>query len=401
MSAKKYQPHQLNSILKSLFKKNSSGILHLTTEVARWQQQRSGILVLQNGGLVYAGTQVPDAQALCRRLGEALKPNLIKAALSVAGEKAVRPNSAHELLTMLVKMRVFTWQEVETLMNTKVLLMIEKFLAYPGEAQWHGNLDLDLGYGSDRHCLNWADIQIELQRRHKIWQSYSPQISSMDAIPVVTNQQLQLVDSPQIKDHFLNSVDGHQSILQIAEKLGRDPLKVAQNYRNWSNNGWMSLVDEPNTARVATEPVIPTSPSSVSAGSEIAASESVQHSTKSHLPTVLSVDDSAIIQTTIKRALQSDYNVLLAGKAEEALNILREVRVELMLLDLTMPDVDGLEFCKTIRAIPQFKDLPIVMVTARDGLVNKMKGHIAGTNKYLTKPFDANELQQVVRQYIK
>ncbi|MEL6910573.1 MAG: response regulator, partial [Cyanobacteria bacterium J06598_4] len=120
-----------------------------------------------------------------------------------------------------------------------------------------------------------------------------------------------------------------------------------------------------------------------------------------NFPTVLSVDDSAIIQTTIKRALQDDYNVLLAGKAADALEILKEVQVELMLLDLTMPDVDGLEFCKTVRAIPQFRDLPIVMVTARDGLVNKMKGHIAGTSKYLTKPFKADELREVVRQYIK
>ena len=66
-----------------------------------------------------------------------------------------------------------------------------------------------------------------------------------------------------------------------------------------------------------------------------------------------------------------------------------------------MPDVDGLEFCKTIRAIPKFQDLPIVMVTARDGLVNKMRGRIAGTDKYITKPFEPEELRQVVSQYIK
>ena len=80
--------------------------------------------------------------------------------------------------------------------------------------------------------------------------------------------------------------------------------------------------------------------------------------TVDRMPTVLSVDDSAIIQVSIKRALQENYNVLLAGKAEEALDILKEVQVELMLLDLTMADVDGLEFCKTVRAIPEFKDLP-------------------------------------------
>ena len=90
----------------------------------------------------------------------------------------------------------------------------------------------------------------------------------------------------------------------------------------------------------------------------------------------------------------------MAGKAAEALKILNEQPVKLLLLDLTMPDVDGLEFCRSLRKMPQFQDLPIVMVTARDGLINKMKGQIAGTNKYLTKPFSPEELRTVVGQYL-
>ncbi|MEL6927599.1 MAG: response regulator, partial [Cyanobacteria bacterium J06600_6] len=317
-------------------------------------------------------------------------------------EKAKKPNSASELLNMLVKMRVFTWQEVETLMNTKVLLMTEKFLVYPGEAKWHSELDLDLSYGEDRHSLNWTDIKLELKRRQKVWQNYHPQIPGMDAVPIVTAEQLRLIDNPQIKDHFRKSVNGKQSIVQIAEKLDRDPLKIAKNYHNWRNNGWMSFISSPTKTQIEAKPEIQSaltsSPVAELPNNNLATRAQVE---ESHLPIVLSVDDSAIIQTTIKRALQADYNVLLAQKAEEALKILHEVEVELMLLDLTMPDVDGLEFCKTIRAIPKFQNLPIVMVTARDGLVNKMKGHFAGTDKYLTKPFKADELQKVVYQYIK
>ncbi|MEM6610702.1 MAG: response regulator [Cyanobacteria bacterium P01_C01_bin.72] len=402
MSAKKYNPYQLISILDSLFKKNSNGILSLTTQVDTWQKQRSCVFVLRNGALVYGGTQVPKAIELSRRLGEALKPNLIKAALAVAVERSTKSNSAVELLEMLIRMRVFTWQEVEALMNTKVLLIIEKIIAHPGEAEWLANdSDLDLSYGQDRHGLNWADIEGELKHRRQIWQGYAPQIPSMDAIPVVTTQQLRLIDNPQVADHFQKSVDGQRTLVDIAEKMGKDPLKVAKNYLNWSNNGWVRFVESPikiatQTAVTASEPAVASSKTQAQVDSAINSSHGEQN-----LPTVLSVDDSAIIQTTIKRALQDEYNVLLAEKAADALDILKEAQVELMLLDLTMPDVDGLEFCKTIRAIPQFRDLPIVMVTARDGLVNKMKGHIAGTSKYLTKPFQADELREVVRQYIK
>ncbi|NJO97844.1 MAG: response regulator [Pleurocapsa sp. CRU_1_2] len=397
MSAKKYNSNQLISILDSLFKKNSSGILSLTTQVDSWQQQRSCILILRNGALIYGGTKVSNAEELCFKIGEALKPNLIKAALSVAVERAKEPNSAVELLEMLIRMRAFTWQEVEALMNTKVLLIIEKFVPYSGEAQWSGNLDLDLSYGADRHGLNWSDIQQELKHRQQIWQNYAPQIPSMDAIPVVTPQQLRVIDNPQVADHFIKSVNGRASLVNIAEKMGKDPLKVATNYFNWANNGWVSFVESPLEAqRVISASIANEHGGEISVNSPEAIAKLGQD-----LPIVLSVDDSAIIQTSIKRALQADYNVLLASKATEALEILQEVKVELMLLDLTMPDIDGLEFCKTVRAFPQFRDLPIVMVTARDGLVNKMKGHIAGTSKYLTKPFKPEELREVVRQYIK
>ncbi len=393
MSSKTYQSNQLIFILDSLFKKKSSGILSLKTQVDSWQQQRSGVLILRHGALVYGGNQVPTSQECCRMIGEALKPNLIKAALSVANEKITNSESFIELLESLIRVRAFTWQEVEALMNIKVLLILEKFIYHPGEAQWETNNSFDLSYGKDGHSLDWSVIQRELKQRQHKWLSFAPNIPSMDAIPVVTTQQLKQINNLQVQDHFENSVDGKQTLVDIAEKMGKDPLNVAKSYFNWVNNGWVSFVQNPLNPQTRVESTEIASPA-------LTPINSAQSQDNSSLPIVLSVDDSPIIQTTIKRALQEHYNVLLADKATEALKILNQNPVQLLLLDLTMPDVDGLEFCKTIRKIPKFQDLPIIMVTARDGLVNKMKGHIAGTSRYLTKPFKPEELREIVRQYI-
>ncbi|MEM7758687.1 MAG: response regulator [Cyanobacteria bacterium P01_A01_bin.40] len=403
MSLKKYTSNQLLSVLESFFDQNNNGILSLQTQVDSWHQQRSCILILRDGELVYGGTQVPNNQELCRRIGETLKPNLIKAGLSVAIEKAKNPNSAIEILEMLIRMRAFTWQEVEALMNKKVLLILEQFIIHPGTAQWEISDDFDLAYGQDRHGLNWTDIRQELKHRQQQWLRFTPQIPSMDAIPVVTTQQLRLIDNPQVKDHFRNSVDGARSLVDIADKMGKDPLKVAKNYLNWVNNNWVSFTTTPNATRDISEVrhKISENLDRIHAKQAKDATNSVQSQDNQHLPIVLSVDDSAIIQISIKRALQDSYKVLLANNATQALEILHQSKVELMLLDLTMPDVDGLEFCKTIRAMSKFQNLPIVMVTARDGLVNKMRGRIAGTSRYLTKPFKPEELRQVVQEYIK
>jgi len=410
MSSQKYESGKLNSILQNLFKKNKSGILSLKTQVPTWQNQRSCILILQNGALVYGeanATKIPSSQEVCQILGNALKPNLINAALSVANERVTNPNSVRELTQLLITMKLFSWQEAEALMVNKIVLILEQFLAYRGEAKWQSEIDFDLSYAEDHHGLNWSEIRQLIEQRQQKWQKYTPTIPSLGAIPFVTPEQLKKIGNPDVKKHLVGSANGKNTLLDIADKMGKDPLKVAKSYVNWVGNDWVSMgttlqEDVPKTigeikARVQT--MVNASDSQNTTTNRVTTTiDSPPHN--ANLPIVLSVDDSPIIQISIKRALQSEYNVLLATKAADALEMLDQNPVKLMLLDLTMPDVDGLEFCKTVRKIPKFQDLPIVMVTARDGLVNKMKGHIAGTSKYLTKPFQPEELREIVSEYI-
>jgi twitching motility two-component system response regulator PilG len=79
---------------------------------------------------------------------------------------------------------------------------------------------------------------------------------------------------------------------------------------------------------------------------------------------------------------------------------MNQKQISLLLLDVTMPDIDGLEMCRTVRSIPKFRHLPIIMLTARDGFFDKVKGQIAGTNRYLTKPFDAEKLLEIVSEFV-
>lgn len=116
--------------------------------------------------------------------------------------------------------------------------------------------------------------------------------------------------------------------------------------------------------------------------------------------TILAVDDSVVMQEMLKRALSAEYRVLVAGNAVDALAMIYHEKIVLLLLDVSMPGIDGLEFCRTVRNLPQFKELPIIMLTARDKLFDKVQGRLAGATEYLTKPFDSNQLRQVVAKSI-
>ena len=123
-------------------------------------------------------------------------------------------------------------------------------------------------------------------------------------------------------------------------------------------------------------------------------------SSKSQRPTILAVDDSPVMQAMVKRALSNEYRVILADNAVDALSIIYHDRISLLLLDVTMPGIDGLELCRTVRNIPQFEELPIIMLTARDGMFDKVQGRLAGATEYLTKPFESDRLCQVVKTFI-
>jgi DNA-binding response OmpR family regulator len=117
------------------------------------------------------------------------------------------------------------------------------------------------------------------------------------------------------------------------------------------------------------------------------------------LPTVLIVDDCRITQKLLTKTLENDYRILVASDAVEALEKIYKEPIDMLILDVLMPEIDGLQLCRTLRTLPQFKDTPIIMLTAKDGVFDKVKGRIAGATEYLTKPFDGEHLQEILKKF--
>jgi CheY-like chemotaxis protein len=391
MQLQQYQSQQLTYLLESQFKQNISGVLTVETTVNSWQNQRKGVLVIHNGELVYGDSAIPDNKQFAKNLGDRLQPNLINAALAVAYDKLANPRSVRELIEKLVRIRVFKWEDIEAYVRDRVVSILEKFDNYPGQAKWYDSHDFDLSFGEDGHGLNWTQLRQDLNNRQQQWSSLAPTIPSMDAVPYINESSLAKVTDPRVREHLKTYVDERRSLVDIAIAMDKDPLKVATSYVNWVNSGWVSfnkndlIRPQPNVAREISNKNTSTAVADL----------------PSNLPLVLSVDDSPIVQISIKRALSGHYEVLFASQASEARSILDLKPIELLLLDLTMPDMDGLDFCKTLRRTPKFRDLPVIMVTARDGLIDKMKGQIAGTTRYITKPFKPEELLEIVNKYVK
>jgi DNA-binding response OmpR family regulator len=115
--------------------------------------------------------------------------------------------------------------------------------------------------------------------------------------------------------------------------------------------------------------------------------------------TILLVDDEESIQKLLTYPLERDgFRVVQARDGEEALERFQDERIDLVLLDLALPKVDGIEVCRRLRAK---SSVPILMLTARDDEIDKVLGLEIGADDYITKPFSIRELRSRIRAAIR
>ncbi|MFW6241036.1 MAG: response regulator [Thermodesulfobacteriota bacterium] len=116
---------------------------------------------------------------------------------------------------------------------------------------------------------------------------------------------------------------------------------------------------------------------------------------------VLVVEDSSTTRKVITITLsQKGYEIIEARDGLEALSRLNEEKPDLILLDIILPKMDGYKILSIIKSNAVFKDIPVIMLTSRDGFMHKMKGKLAGSQAYLTKPFDPKVLVETIERYL-
>lgn len=114
---------------------------------------------------------------------------------------------------------------------------------------------------------------------------------------------------------------------------------------------------------------------------------------------ILVVDDEELLVKGIRFNLQNDgYQVVTGSNGREAIELARDPDIRLIVLDVMMPEIDGLTACRTIR---EFSDVPIIMLTARTEDMDKLLGFEHGADDYLTKPFNILELKARIRALLR
>ena len=116
---------------------------------------------------------------------------------------------------------------------------------------------------------------------------------------------------------------------------------------------------------------------------------------------ILIVDDEADILEILKFVLEAQgYECITASDGEEGLNLAREVKPDLIILDVMMPKINGYKISRLLKYDNKYKNIPILMITARSQEEDKIIGEETGADEYITKPFNVDFVVEKVKSYL-
>jgi CheY-like chemotaxis protein len=355
---------ELSQLLEDLQSQNITGSVEIEVYIKDLNKIRKRVICWHNGKIVYGGLQTPNNQILTRLILQKFRSEWLEAAIKVVNPKITHKTSTREFFEMLVGMRVLTWSQIETEIHKQIITTIEQLLPYSGTVTIKNNDELQICRGVD-----WSFLQSNLAKRQEYWHSFAPIIHSIEAVPKLPLGTVEKISDSVVAHHLKQWVDGERSLVEIAEKLHQDPLQIAQSYWRWAQSGWVTFAKE-----------IPQTPQRVFK--------------------VLAVDNSPIVHALIQQTLGKDYQVLVATNATNALQTISQEDISLLLLDVSLPEIDGLEICRQVRNISKFRDLPIVILSSKENFLEKVISQISGSSYYLSKPFDPQKLREVVRKFL-
>ena len=116
---------------------------------------------------------------------------------------------------------------------------------------------------------------------------------------------------------------------------------------------------------------------------------------------VMVIDDSKTIRRTAETLLKkAGCDVITATDGFEALSVIADNHPDIIFVDIMMPRLDGYQTCALIKNSQNYQNIPVIMLSSKDGLFDQAKGRVVGSDEYLTKPFSKDELLNAIRNHV-
>ncbi len=339
--------------------------------------QQSWFMFFLNGRIIYAG----DSSSTLSRLRDYLRRYKTDNAVDWTNVSAIATTNAPEYgyLWTLLEQRVLTPDQGRSIIQSMVqetlfdLLSLHQgsFIFEQGSALAPQLLTLEI-----------APLVAQIMKQVQEWKQFHPHIQSPDQCPAVAEAEQLRKNLTEASFEALDRwADGKTSLRQMARYLNRDIVTVARAVYPYVRQGAVQLL---TTTQAET--------------SHVKQSELIH---QAEVPRIVCIDDGATIRATVEQILsRHGYEATSISNPLKALSLVFQLKPDLILCDIAMPELDGYEICAMLRKSTAFRETPIIMLTGKDGFIDRVKARMVGATDYLTKPFGEGELLMLVEKYV-
>ncbi|MDB9314617.1 response regulator, partial [Spirulina sp. CS-785/01] len=279
-------------------------------------------------------------------------------------------------LWQLMEQRVITPPQGQNIMQR---MIIETLFDLLGLRQGIFNFEMGSAIAPQLTTLEIGSSIPHIIKQVQQWKQFHPHIQSPTQCPIITDKnRLQTALPPKSYKHLIRWTDGKTSLRQLSRYLGRDLVAIARAIYPYVQKGWIQLVDRsPHDFRSRTPESPQTSPHVVCIDDELTLSKSVEYMLTPH-----------------------GYQVTFLSDPLNALSEVFHLQPDLILCDIAMPELEGYELCAMLRSSTRFRHTPIIMLTGKEGFIDRVRARLVGATDYLTKPFRESELLMLIEKYI-
>ena len=329
-----------------------------------------------NGQIVYA----TNGDCNLSRLRDYLRHYRIAIDLEHIAASTFAPHNALEYayLWALLEDRVLAPAQARSIIHSIVRETLFDLLSLH-----QGSFIFERGAALSPHLTTLASTSLatEIVQQVREWKQLRPYIQSSDRYLTIADLKGLRQGLPAATAYRLECwIDGKTSLRQLARYLNRDILTVGRAVYPCVKHGWIQI-HPPKNAGVTTH--------------------NPQLSFLSKMPRIACIDDAIAIGKSVEAILQHQgFTVMSCSDPLQAFSLLFHQPPDLILCDIAMPVLDGYELCAMLRRSTVFRQIPIVMLTGKDGFINRVRARTVGATDYLTKPFTDSELLMLVEKHL-
>lgn len=346
------------------------------------QASRFWFVFFLNGQIVYAA----DTDASLSRLTDYLHHYGVEAAIDSLTVPSIAALSAPEYgyLWALLENHTLTPARGRSIIQSMVQETLFDLLSLH---QGSFIFELSPALAPQLMTLEIAPLVTKGMKQVQEWKQLHPHIQSPEQCPSATNlEALGEALSATTFETLRRYADGKTSLRQMARYLNREILTVARAIYPYVQKGMIQLA-YPDTG-------------AATGGGFKSGHGHPFDRWQAKTPRVVCIDDGVTIRETVELILnQQGYEATALGNPLKALSLVFQLQPDLILCDIAMPELDGYEICAMLRKSTAFRQVPIVMLTGKDGFIDRVRARMVGATDYLTKPFGANELLMLVEKY--